>query len=240
MEQLPPGRASSGCLDFMLEACRTAGVQKFPITTSRLCPLPGFQPRCACCEPAGAHRALVGCSHHPAAASRERTCQPVHGRDLDRFLLVSHSFHVQISLLLHWQAARRAGCDGSAVFSSLPVRRGGGECFAGLGEGRDEGWREEWTHCEEHKLPPLWLCSSNNFINITLSAISMVLFFFLFFYFIWLWLCPWLIPLNSWPSGMISAVQVFELPCFKRRKKKKLNTKNRLGGGYLPTCLRFC
>lgn len=68
----------------------------------------------------------------------------------------------------------RAGCDGSAVFSSLPGRRGSGECFAGLSEGRDGGWGEERTHDEERKLSPLWLCSSNNFINIMLSVISTV------------------------------------------------------------------
>lgn len=171
MEELLPGRASSGCLGFTLEAHRAA-VQKFPTTTSRPCPLPGFQCCRACCQPSGAPQALMGFSRRPAAASQECNCQPVDGRDLDRFLLTSRSLHVQISLLLPWQVAGRAGCDGSAVFSSLPGRRGGGECFAGLGEGRDGDWREEQTHCEEHKLCPLWLCSSNNFIM--LSAISTV------------------------------------------------------------------
>lgn len=46
--------------------------------------------------------------------------------------------------------------------------------------------REEWTHCEDHKLSSFWLCSSNNFINIT-SAISTV-YFFIIFNFAWLWL----------------------------------------------------
>lgn len=116
----------------------------------------------------------MGCSCRPAAASQERTCQPVRGRDLDHFLLTSRSLYVQISLLLHWQVVRRAGCDGGAVFPSLPGRHGSGECFAGLSEGRDGGWGEEWTHGEEHKLSPLWLCRSNDFINIMLSAISTV------------------------------------------------------------------
>lgn len=164
MEQLQPGRPSSGCLDFMLEAHRAAGVQKF------LTSVVGFQ---CWCQPSGAPQALMGCSHRPAAAGWECTCQLVHGRDLDCFLLASRLLHIQISLLPHWQVAERAGCDGSAVFSSLPGRHSDGNCFVGLDEGRDGGWREEWTHCEDHKLSSFWLCRFNNFINIT-SAISTV------------------------------------------------------------------
>lgn len=125
------------------------------------------------CQPSGAPQALMGCSHRPAAARWECTCQLVHGRGLDCFLLGSRSLHIQISLLPHWQVVERAGYDGSAVFSSLPGRHGDGNCFVGLDESRDGGWREEWTHCEDHKLSSFSLCSSNNFINIT-SAISAV------------------------------------------------------------------
>lgn len=60
----------------------------------------------------------------------------------------------QISLLPHWQVVERAGYDGSAVFSSLPGPHGDGNCFVGLDEGRDGSWREEWKHCEDHKLSP--------------------------------------------------------------------------------------
>lgn len=147
---------------------------KFPTSTSHPCLLLDFQCPCMCCQPSEAPWALVGCSRCQAAASRERTCQLAPGRDLDCFLLTSRALHVQISLLPHWQVAGRAGGDGSADFSSLPGRCGGGECFVGLVEGRDGGWREERTHCEEHRLPPLWLCSSNNFTNTTLSAISTI------------------------------------------------------------------
>lgn len=147
----------------MLEAHSAAGVQKF--LTSVL----GFMLVPALWGTTGTH----GCSHHPAAASWECTCQLVHGRDLDCFLLTSRSLHIQISLLPHWQVVERASYDGSAVFSSLPGRHGDGNCFVGLDEDMNGGWREDWTHCEDHKLSSFWLCSSNNFINIA-SAISTV------------------------------------------------------------------
>lgn len=100
MEELPPGRASSGHLAFALEACRAARVQKF--LTSSSCLLPGFQRRLPRCSPSGVPRVLVGCSRRPAAASRERTCQLIRGGDPDCFLLAPRTGFPPVTL---------AGCE---------------------------------------------------------------------------------------------------------------------------------
>lgn len=75
MEELPPGRTSSGCLGCRLEARRAAEVQKFLTSASRPCLLPGFQRRCSCCQPSGAPRVLVG-SLLPSGSSKLGTYLP--------------------------------------------------------------------------------------------------------------------------------------------------------------------